>query len=116
VSYVPPPPPPTPVQGPSPGPPPAHPTRDLWLGILVGVLATLLAPALAVFLAGYAGSWLGLLGLFAPLAVLVAGIVLAFIPSTRRWGVGLLIGFSASLIVGAGACVVLLSSLSSGAG
>jgi hypothetical protein len=49
-------------------------------------------------------------GVLSPLLVLVAGVVLVIPERTRGWGTGLLIAFAVSLLVGAGACVVLLAT------
>ena len=98
-------------------PPPEEPAtepgkrRDLWLGILVGLVACLVLP----FLAAIGADALGLLGfgLLTPLLVLVAGVILVIPDRTRRWGTGLLMGFVVALVLGAGACVVLIASYNS---
>ncbi len=41
--------------------------------------------------------------------VLVAGVGLAIQGSTRRTGIGLLLGFAGAVVVLAGACIVLLN-------
>jgi hypothetical protein len=46
-----------------------------------------------------------------PAIGLLVPIVLLFSPATRWWGVGMLLGYFVTLIVLAGACVALLSSL-----
>ena len=77
----------------------------------MGVVACLGLPLLGAV----GGERLGLLGfgLVAPLLVLVTGVVLVIPDRTRRWGSGLLMGFMVSLVLGAGACVVLIASYSS---
>lgn len=102
MSYVPP-----PTLPDDPGPEPGH-RRDLWLGIGVGVLACFGLPFLSLLVPD-ASRMFGL-GLIAPLLVLLVGTVLVIPAGTRRWGTGLLMGFLISLVLGAGACVVLLAS------
>lgn len=79
---------------------------DLWLGVLVACVVCLGTPALA--LVGPGALSLMLVGV--P-AVFVVGVVLAVPERSRWWGVGLLIGFFVSLVVGAGACVAILSGV-----
>jgi len=61
------------------------------------------------------GAFLGV-GLLGAIVVPVTGIALCFPASTRGWGLGLLIGFGVALVVGAGACVMLLAAISGGVG
>ena len=77
----------------------------------MGVVACIGLP----FLSALGMDRLGLLGfgLLAPLLVLVAGVILVVPDRTRRWGSGLLLGFMVSLVLGAGACVVLIASYNS---
>jgi hypothetical protein len=105
MSYI-----PTPPPAEEPATEPGN-RRDLWLGLLAGVLACLGLP----FLGAVGVDRFGLLGfgLLAPLLVLVAGVILVIPDRTRRWGTGLLMGFAVSLVLGAGACVVLLASYNS---
>ncbi|MGZ8736615.1 MAG: hypothetical protein ACXWXO_01930 [Nocardioides sp.] len=105
MSYI-----PTPPPAEEPAPEPGN-RRDLWLGILVGVVACIALP----FLSALGADALGLFGfgLLAPLLVLVAGVILVIPDRTRRWGTGLLMGFAVSVVVGAGACVVLIASYNS---
>ena len=105
MSYIPTPPPP---EQPAPE---AGNRRDLWLGIVVGVVACIGLP----FLGALGVDRFGLLGvgLLAPLVVLVVGVILVIPDRTRRWGSGLLLGFMVSLVLGAGACVVLFASYNS---
>jgi hypothetical protein len=70
-----------------------------FLGVLVGTRVD-------VFAAG----WL------APFVLPLAGLALLVDARTRWWGVGVLIGFFGMLIIGAGACVLLLVGLSGGLG
>jgi hypothetical protein len=99
-------------QGQPPGwqPPPAKkPKAPLLLGMLIGAFAPWVlgvAPLVVTNgsnVAGYA-LW------FWPLIPL-AGIVLLFPEQTRRWGLGILIGFFGMLIIGAGACIALVVGL-----
>jgi hypothetical protein len=85
--------------------------RDLWLGILVGVVACIGLPFLS--LVGVDRLGLFGVGLLAPLIVLVVGVILVIPDRTRRWGTGLLLGFAVALVLGAGACVVLIASYNS---
>lgn len=91
-------------------PPPAQGRRDLWLGVLVGVVLTFGTPFLGAVLAQTFTTFVPVL--LSPLLVLVAGTVLAVRDSTRQWGLGILIGFAGALVVGAGACVVLIATFS----
>ena len=101
MSYVPPPAPEQPVRAPAR-------RRELWYGVAVALIACLVLP----FTGLVTPNALGILGagLLAPLVVLVVGVVLVIPDRTRQWGLGLLIGFAVSLVLGAGACVVLLVS------
>lgn len=85
-------------------------------GILVGIVATVGLTILPFMLTGWLNSIADspvvpvvstLLGLL-PLAGLVTAVVLTVMPGTRPFGVGLLMGFGITLIVGAGACVALI--------
>jgi hypothetical protein len=102
MSYVPPPPAPEgPVREPGS-------RKELWYGVAVGLFACLVLP----FAGLVSPDTLGILGVgvLTPLVVLVVGVVLVIPDRTRQWGSGLLIGFCVSIIVGAGACVVLLAT------
>ena len=109
MSYV-----PTPPPEPRPQPPRKSRTGPILLGAVISVAVSILGPVAGITL----GDTFGLFGLtlLAPLACLVVGIVLLFPDSTRPWGIGLLIGFFGMLIIGAGACVLLLMSLDSAYG
>ncbi|WP_430645371.1 hypothetical protein [Agromyces sp. GXS1127] len=96
--------------------PPAAPSRgrsgSIWLGIVIAVVAAALV--WVVPFAGVADSaqltvFLSLL-LGVPVALLVAGIVLAVIPRTRRTGGGLLIGLGAAVLITGGVCTAMLAS------
>jgi len=102
MSYVPPPAPP-----PEPGRDPGS-RKELWYGVGVALVACLVLP----FAGLVSPDTLGILGVgvLTPLLVLVVGVVLTIPARTRRWGTGLLLGFAISLVVGAGACVVLLAT------
>lgn len=112
MSYVPTPPPDEPPPGEPPRPPGSR--RDLWLGAVVGFVLTIGVPFLWALIAQAIGYFLPVL--LSSLLVLVAGVVLALQERTRQWGLGILIGFAAALVVGAGACAVLLVSFSNSYG
>ncbi|MDQ2722340.1 MAG: hypothetical protein M3Y19_03395 [Actinomycetota bacterium] len=116
MSYYPPAPPPRPPFPPPfragpPGPPKKTWTGRILLGVLITVGATLLG-ALGFLVPGSNGGLIGL-GLLVPVVCLVVGIVLVCIESTRPWGLGMIIGFFVMLVVGAGACVALITGLNS---
>jgi hypothetical protein len=78
-------------------------------GAVLGLVATVGLPALLASLPGFGA----LLFFPAGLAPLVAGIVLAASsgpPQRRGLGLGLVIGWGATLVVGAGVCIALLAS------
>ena len=87
--------------------PPKKPKAPLFLGILIGALAPFAGLVFPVFLADGSG-----VEALAPVVwvflVLLTGAGLLFPADTRRWGVGILIGFFGMLIIGAGACVAVL--------
>lgn len=101
MSYVPPPAPEEPVREPVR-------RRETWYGVIVGIAACFGLPFLGLLSPDTYGVLA--IGLMMPLVVLVAGVVLVIPDRTRQWGSGLLIGFAVSLVLGAGACVVLLAS------
>lgn len=103
MSYVPPPPPEEPARA-------QGNRKELWYGIGVALLACLVLP----FAGLVSPDTFGILGVgvLTPLLVLVAGVVLVIPDRTRQWGTGLLIGFCVSLVLGAGACIVLLATFS----
>ena len=103
MSYVPPPPPQEPVREPGS-------RKELWYGIAVALFACLVLPFAGLLSPDHFGI-LGI-GVLMPLVVLVAGVILVIPDRTRQWGTGLLIGFCVSLVLGAGACVVLLATWS----
>jgi len=100
-----------------PPPPPVEPPVDISatdgggsipLGLGIGLLVTGLGafgPFLSVPLEG-----VGLLALWLIPLVLVVGIGLTIRPTTRRTGVGILVGFAIGLVVSAGTCIYLLST------
>lgn len=118
----PPQPPPWPPQGPPQGPPPwgsypappsqPQPPGEGWkiiCGAVIGVAATIAAPFLALALADSLGFGIFVLSF---VVVPVTGLALLISATTRKWGLGLIIGWAVSLVLGAGACVALLSGLS----
>ena len=112
-----------PPAGPPQGPPPPwghypappaqpQPPGDGWkivCGAAIGVVATVVAPFASLGLADSLG-----FGIFALSFILVpaTGVALLVSSTTRKWGLGLIIGWAIVLILGAGACVALLSGLS----
>lgn len=116
-SAVPPPPPPPPPP-PSFPPPPAAPRGggSIWLGIAIGLggsalfyglyawLRALLPDPVANVLDWVAGVW--------PLALFVAGVVMAVIRKTTRTGAGILLSFGVAVLIGGGLCVALISGFS----
>jgi hypothetical protein len=110
MSYVPPPP-----SAPYGGRPPGLSRAvKITLGALIGAVAL----PVVTFLGLLVGSRMDVIGLvwLAPVVVLLAGVGLLVDAGTRPWGTGILIGFFGMLIVGAGACVVLLAGLSGNLG
>lgn len=110
-----------PPSGPPQGPPPwgyypsppqqPQPPGDGWkivCGAVIGVTATVLTPFIGLGLSRSLG-----FGIFVLSFILVPGTGIAFLISstTRKWGLGLLIGWAIALVVAAGACVALLSGL-----
>ena len=112
---------PSPYQG-APAPPPpgnypaggyyAPPQRSdrwkIWLGIGLAIPALIVTGMLAGLMGVVddSGALSGIVGL----AGLVAPIVMLFFRSTRKLGLGLLIGYAVLFILVAGACVALLAS------
>ncbi len=110
----PPPPPPSypampPVSG---GPPPEKETWKLWVGIglavpyllVIGVLTGLVGRADAG-----AATIVALIGFVAPIGLL-------FPSRTVKFGLGLLIGYAALVVIGAGACIALFATSVNGIG
>jgi len=88
-------------------------TAPLLAGGLLGGVDVVVTTVLGLSLGGSSGSSIGV-GWLPPAVGLLVPIVLLFSPSTRWWGVGMLIGYFLTLIVLGGACVALLAGLSSG--
>ena len=105
-----PPPGPPPGYGP-PGPPPASSGRTLPLvvgGLLGGVdvvVTTLFGLGVGSSVDSFSLAFVG------PVVGLAIPVVLLFNPATRRWGVGMLIGYFLTLIVLGGACAAILYTL-----
>ena len=55
-------------------------------------------------------------GLLSWLVVPLVGVALLIAPATRRWGAGVLLGFFGMLVVGAGACIVVIVGLNAAGG
>jgi hypothetical protein len=106
MSQGPPPPAPYPAQ---PAPPPPSSKVPLLVGALIGAVAPWSFSLVPLILTG--GSSVAGYGLYAWLLVPVVGIGLLLAPATRRWGAGVLIGYFGMLVVGAGACLVLVVGL-----
>jgi hypothetical protein len=97
-------------QGPPPEAMPSRPPRlPLLAGALIGAVAPWSLSLVPLVLTG--GSSVAGYGLYAWVLVPLVGIGLLVAPATRRWGAGVLIGFFGMLVVGAGACIVLVVGL-----
>ena len=101
-----------------PPPPPADaPTADesggsIVLGLVLGLVGTALGAFGPFFV--FTPEGVGLLLLWLVPIVLVVGIALTVKGSTRRTGVGTLLGWAVGLLVSAGTCLYLLSTLGVG--
>ena len=94
-------------------PPPPQPKWPLFVGMLIGAVAPFLGVLPPILLSSIdtprlVSDVVGLTPLGWAFLVLLTGAGLLFSDRTRRWGVGILIGFFGMLIIGAGACVALL--------
>jgi multidrug transporter EmrE-like cation transporter len=111
-------PPPQPARDPAAAPPVPRPgqgsarrCRQLWVGIAIGAFVPLLSflPLIrdlnSLNLAVARNLWA---------AVAFVAVLLLFPERTRRYGVGMLIGFCALLICGAGTCIVVVLALEGG--
>lgn len=97
-------------QGGWPTPPPQKPPKaPLFAGIAIGALAPWFFSLVPLILTN--GDSVAGYGLYAWVLVPLAGIVLLVVPRTRRWGLGMLIGFFGMLIIGAGACLTIVAGL-----
>jgi multidrug transporter EmrE-like cation transporter len=85
--------------------------RQLWLGIAVGVLVPLLS---FLPLTRHVGSLELTIARNLWAAVAFVAVLLLFPRRFRRYGVGMLIGFCALLICGAGTCMVVVLALEGG--
>jgi hypothetical protein len=98
------------------GGPPYPPQRSdrwkIWLGIGLAVPA-LVATGVLASLGGLVDST-GLVTSVVGLAGLATPVVLLFVPSTRKVAVGLVIGYAIVIMLLAGACVALLTTLNHG--
>lgn len=116
MSQPPQPPAPPPPWQPTPPPQPARqPKAPLLLGILIGAVAPWFGVLAAVLFSDRVDA-AGLAPVPWFLLVFLVGCGLLFPASTRRWGLGILIGMFAMLIIGAGACVVIFVALVSATG
>lgn len=116
--YRPPPPGSPPPVAPSYGPPPSSygpyrsSSRPVWFGALGGLVLCGVVLWLSFFVVPEASLWL-------MLAAAILVITLILVPTTRRWGQGMLIGTLLSIPVGAiifaGVCVALIVSYQGGA-
>jgi hypothetical protein len=93
--------------GQPPQPPPKKPKTPLLVGILIGAVTPFFGLAFPAALPDGSGAE-ALAPFVWALGVMLTGIGLLFADSTRRWGLGILIGFFGMLIIGAGACVAVL--------
>ncbi|MGZ4478640.1 MAG: hypothetical protein ACXVW2_08500 [Nocardioidaceae bacterium] len=118
MSYVPPPPPGVPEGHPGgPQPRPKGKAGSLAGGVALGFVGSLFSPVPGVFVAGAiggrVGGWLTVLG---PVVLIGVAIWMLTREDLRMWGAGLLMGFALALIVAAGACVLLLATVSGSGG
>lgn len=102
-----------------PGPVAAQPFRwpHFFLGLgtpaAVGLIGVLLLVAINRLTGGSSGSGaLLVVGIVVHLFLVVGAVVLLFFAKWRAWGAGLLAGFALEMIVAAGACLAIASSLS----
>ena len=114
--------PPYPPYGPLPGGPPPQPSgmsnkTKFWLGFVLSVPALLLAafvsnlPSIIIDAAGGDSSVTGSLSFVLFLLMGVGVLVMLLFERTRWWALGLIAGIAVTLIVLAGACVVILAVL-----
>jgi len=108
---------PPPPDGPSP-----YPSSQTGLSrtvkIVLGAVIGAVALPFVMFLGVLVGSRVDIFAFvwLAPVLVLLAGVALLVDRETRPWGTGVLIGFFAMLIIGAGACALLIVGLSGSIG
>ncbi len=98
-----------------PPPPPRKPKAPLLLGALIGAVTPFAGLVLPVVL-GNGPDLLALAPLVWFLLVPAAGAGLLFSDQTRRWGLGILLGFFGMLVVTAGACVAIVLTLTATSG
>ena len=92
------------------GPEPSRSGGSIWLGLGIGVIASLTVWFAAQGLSSDSSLGLTLL-LASPVLLVVAGIVLAANPATRRTGAGLLIFVGAAVLILGGLCLALVAAL-----
>lgn len=100
----------------APPPPPKGGRGSIWLGI--GITVAVLAASWGIITLPYNESLSPItngLSIGLPLALVLAGIVMAAIPRTTRTGAGILIGIGGLVLVAGGLCVALLAGFSVGA-
>ncbi len=113
--------PPHPPLGPPLGPPPPGPatpgrTAPLLIGAVLGGADAVVTGVLGLGLGlgalgpGNGSTWLGVL---VPVLGLLLPVGMLFGAGTRWWGVGMLIGYFAALVVLGGVCAVVLAGLTS---
>jgi hypothetical protein len=90
-------------------PPPKQPKMPLLVGMLIGAVAPWLLGVVPLILTN--GNSLAGYGLLTWAMVPLVGFALIFADQTRRWGLGILLGFFGMLVIGAGACVIVLVGL-----
>jgi len=110
VSYGPPPAPRPAI----PPPTPPGPKLPLLVGAFAGAVAPWFFSIVPLVLTN--GNSVAGYGLLSWLVVPVVGAALLVAPATRRWGAGVLLGFFAMLVVGAGACIALAVAINAGGG
>ena len=106
--YQPPPPPWGNYPAPPSQPPPPNDGWKILCGAVIGVFATIAVPFLALAVAQSVGFSAFLLSF---IVVPTTAVALIIAPVTRKWGIGLMIGWTLSLIIGAGACVALFAGM-----
>jgi len=99
---------------PLPATPAKKPKAPLLAGMLIGAVAPWFFSLVPLILTN--GNTAAGYGLYAWVLVPLAGIVLLLVPKTRRWGLGVLIGFFGMLIIGAGACLTIVVGLNASGG
>lgn len=99
----------SPVPEPTRPQPARPPRRPLLIGVAAGVVLPLLSFVVTAWVLPDAELWW--LGSLTWSAVAFAGVVMLAAARTRRYGLGVLLGFAGLLVVGAGTCTAALIAL-----